>query len=90
LAGSVAAREGTPSIVYDVSGLRDVVENLTTGIILPRNNPETMAQEAIQLYSDKKAYKQMQENCYRWAASFKWDRETEKSYLFLKKYILKK
>ena len=74
-----AASQGTPAVVYNVSGLRDVVKNNKTGIILNENNPEDMAQEAIKLFYDKKLYKNFQENGLAWAKSITWQDATKKS-----------
>ena len=39
-----AASQGTPSVVYNVAGLRDSVKNGKTGIVLKENNCKEMAE----------------------------------------------
>src|SRR5258706_15516364 len=45
-----AASQGTPAVVYNVSGLRDSVKNGETGIVLKENSPFHLAQEALLLF----------------------------------------
>lgn len=68
-----AAVQETPAVVYNVAGLRDVVLNGKTGIVLTRNSPEEMASEAILLLKDNKRYQKYQNNGIQWVNSFKWD-----------------
>lgn len=44
---SEAAAQGVPSVVYDVDGLRDSVQDGVTGMVLKRNDPESMAKAVI-------------------------------------------
>lgn len=74
-----AASQGTPAVVYNVSGLRDSVINGKTGIVLTENSPKDLAKEAIFLMADKKRYVQFQNNCLKWAKSLKWDDITQDS-----------
>ena len=55
-----AASVGTPSVVYDVPGLRDVVKNRKTGIVVRNNSPQEMVKEALRLMGDKKQYQKFQ------------------------------
>lgn len=74
-----AAASGTPSIVYDVGGLRDSVKNGKTGIVLKENNCKGMAKEAINLYRDKKRYQLFQKNGLAWVKSLTWENATRQS-----------
>ncbi len=67
-----AASVGTPAVVYNVGGLRDVVRDRKTGIVIPDNSPQTMAIQAMQLLTDAKKYKKMQTNARKWAESLTW------------------
>lgn len=67
-----AASQWTPSIVYNVSGLIDVVKNGKTGIVLRQNSPREMAQEAVKLLVDHKRYKGFQKNGIAWVRSLTW------------------
>ncbi|MBI5449598.1 glycosyltransferase family 4 protein [Candidatus Gottesmanbacteria bacterium] len=49
----------TPTIAYNVSGVRDVVMDGTSGI-LTAPNPDSLAREAIRVLQDKKLYRVLQ------------------------------
>jgi len=74
-----AASQGTPSVVYNVSGLRDVVKHNKTGLVLDKNTPRQMAKEALKLFRNKKLYRRFQNNCLTWAGSLNWTKPTTKS-----------
>jgi glycosyltransferase involved in cell wall biosynthesis len=82
-----AAAFGTPSVVYNVQGLKDVVVDSETGIIIKDNSPQNMAAEAIKLVSDKKRYMKLQENCRLRVNDFTWDKSASQSLRFLKQAI---
>ena len=74
-----AASMATPSVVYNVSGLRDSVKSGKTGIVLEENSAKEMAKQAISLIKNKKKYEQFQKNCLQWAGSLTWPKSTQKS-----------
>ena len=79
-----AASQATPSVVYDVAGLRDSVKNQKTGILLKENTPFEMAREAVKLYKNKLIYKTFQHNCLQWAKSLNWEDATRESFMLIK------
>jgi len=74
-----AASQATPSVVYNVGGLRDSVKDNKTGIVLKENNFREMAKEAVTLFKNKKKYKIIQENALIWAKSLNWKDATKQS-----------
>lgn len=74
-----AASQGTPSVVYNVAGLRDSVKNNETGIILKENSSKEMAKQAVLLLNEKKKYESFQKNGFLWAKSLTWEKATEES-----------
>jgi len=74
-----AASQATPSVVYNVSGLRDSVKNGRTGVVLNQNTGKEMANQTIKLFNDKKKYKVYQENALLWAKSLTWEKATKQS-----------
>lgn len=68
-----AASQGTPSIAYDVDGLRDSVKNDVTGKIVPPN-PEQMSRAISTLLQDKKTYAILRMNGYEWSTEITFDR----------------
>jgi glycosyltransferase involved in cell wall biosynthesis len=67
-----AASVGTPAIVYNVTGLKDVVKNGETGLVISDNSPSEMAREAMKLFSDGKTYALYSKNGRQWAKSLRW------------------
>ena len=83
-----AASVGTPAVVYDVPGLRDVVKNEKTGVVLSENSPKEMAKQAILLYKDKHRYAQYQKEGNVWVNSLSWKDVAEESLMWLEKAIV--
>jgi glycosyltransferase involved in cell wall biosynthesis len=69
---SEAAAVGTPAVVYNVNGLRDVVKNGRTGVVLTENSPREMAEEAVKLVNDSTRYKLYQKRGKEWVGSLHW------------------
>jgi glycosyltransferase involved in cell wall biosynthesis len=80
-----AALAGTPAVVYDVNGLKDVVKNGKTGIVVKENSPREMAREAMMLYKNKKLYQTFQKNGIVRAKSFHWSDAVKQSLSLLKR-----
>jgi glycosyltransferase involved in cell wall biosynthesis len=85
-----AASQATPSVVYNVAGLRDSVKNNITGIVLEENTAKEMARQAIALIKNKKKYEQFQKNCLLWAKSLTWEKATKQSLALLEEVRNKK
>lgn len=85
-----AAVQGTPSVVYNTTGLRDVVKHNKTGIVVDTNNPDTLAKEAIALYINKKRYATFQQAGIRWVRSLRWDAASMQSLALLDRVAKKK
>lgn len=70
---------GTPSIGYDVPGLRDSILNGKTGILV--KNQMEMAKIVTGLWQgDKAYYRELCENARNWATNFSWEK-TRKEFL---------
>lgn len=82
-----AASQGTPSVVYNVSGLRDIINKYKTGVILDKNTPDQLAKELIKLYSDKRQYLELQSNGLKNVGKLKWNDSTKQSIDLLNKTI---
>jgi|SRR5882724_414499 len=78
-----AASQLTPSVVYDVPGLRDSVKNGMTGIVIKQKDPEETATAIMALINDEKKYKKFQEACQKWAQQFTWKRATKQALTLL-------
>ncbi len=80
-----AASQWTPAVVYNVSGLCDVVRDGTTGVVLAHNSPREMAQEALSLVHNDTRYAAMQEAGLRWVKSLTWEKAVKQSLALLSK-----
>lgn len=78
-----AASQATPSVVYNVNGLRDSVINNKTGIVIGKNNPDEMAKSVIKLINSKKEYLNMQNKSLEWASELSWEKATSQSIALL-------
>jgi glycosyltransferase involved in cell wall biosynthesis len=74
-----AASQGTPSIVYDVGSLKEVVKDNKTGRVMGENTPKSLADASLQLLDNKKKYRKFQNNGIDWVNSLNWVDETKKS-----------
>lgn len=74
-----AARWGTPTVGYDVEGLRDSIVNNKTGILV-KETPEELSDGILGLLSNKKRLSEMSISCRQWAAKFSWEKSTKKSW----------
>lgn len=82
-----AASQWTPSIVYRISGLIDVVKDGKTGIVLRYNSPLEMAREALLLKSDTRRYTDIQKKGIEWVSSLTWDAAIKESLALLERTV---
>ncbi len=80
-----AASQKTPSVVYNVGGLRDSVINNKTGIVIKNNTPLELSNQAVQLYEDKKTYKRLQRESLEWVNFLTWERSVSSSLKLIRK-----
>jgi glycosyltransferase involved in cell wall biosynthesis len=74
-----AAAMGTPTIAFDVPGLRDSIINDKTGIIIANNSPTSMAKSVIDLLNNKMQYKKLSKNAIDRSKEFSWNKSTSNS-----------
>ena len=74
-----AATVGTPTIGFDVAGLRDSIIHGKTGLICQENNPSSLASNVIKLLEDKNKYAHIQSNAISWSKNFSWEKTAKKS-----------
>ncbi len=68
-----AAFVGTPSIVYDVPGLRDIVRDGFNGIKVKKNTPAEIGKEIIKVFKNKDLYIKLQANAKKSSLIYNWD-----------------
>ena len=66
---------GTPSIVTDVTGLRDSVKSDETGIVVSKDpTSDELANAMIKIIKKPKFRRKLEKNCLEWAGEFNWER----------------
>ncbi len=74
-----AAAMGTPTVGYNISGLKDSILNNKTGLLCRENNPKDLFKNIMLLYENDSLYKKLSSNCLSWSKNFSWDKSTNKS-----------
>jgi len=64
---------GTPVIASDVSGLRDSVLANQTGLLVPPEDPQSLAHAMARLISDPALRARLAKNSLAWSQKFNWD-----------------
>ncbi|MFX1486786.1 MAG: glycosyltransferase family 4 protein [Promethearchaeota archaeon] len=72
-----AASQGTPTIAYNVSGLKDSVRHMETGILTPPNQINKLAEAVIQLINNKGLLHKLSENALKHSKNFNWNETSE-------------
>lgn len=68
---------GTPVIGYDVPGVRDSVRDGLTGLLARSNQPERLADRALNLLTDPHSLATMSARAAVWAEQYSWDRTAD-------------
>lgn len=74
-----AASQGTPTVAYNTSGLRDSVKNNITGLLVDNRQPRDLAEKTLILLKDPSLYKKLSSNALRWSKNFSWEKSVRKS-----------
>ena len=69
-----AASQGTPSVAYNTAGLRDVIVDGVTGVLVGSNTPGGLATAAVELLKNKKEYRQLQQAGMWRTKEMSWDK----------------
>ena len=77
---------GTPTVGYNVVGLRDSIVDNKTGILCDPN-PEACAQQILNLLNNLTKYNNLQKNCKTWSKKFNWDKSSRKSLALIERII---
>lgn len=78
---------GTPSITYDVLGLRDALNNNTLGVVVKKNTPEELATETINLLKDKKLYEKLCRKVTVFRENVGWEKSARETLAQLEKVL---
>lgn len=64
---------GTPTVAYNSPGIRDIVMNWESGILLKENSPTALASSILDLFNDKTAYERLCRMARQEARKYNWD-----------------
>jgi glycosyltransferase involved in cell wall biosynthesis len=70
-----AASQGTPSVGYDIHGLRDSIKDGQTGFLAA--GPEEAAEKAVRLLKDPDLYAETASRCLEYSRDFDWKKRRE-------------
>ena len=73
-----AASVGTPTVAYNVAGLRDSVVNGKTGLLCD-SNPKALTDKIQYLLNNKKLYQYLSVNCLKRSKEFSWEKSVKQS-----------
>ncbi len=68
-----AAACGTPTVGYDVPGVRDAVRNMETGLLVKDISTHRLARAMITVLQDEELRKSLAAGAVKWASTFTWD-----------------
>ena len=68
-----AASQGTPSVVYNVDGLRDSVRDGHTGLVTKANTPAALAQSLQEILANQVTYEATRQKAWRWSQEITFD-----------------
>ena len=82
-----AASQGTPTVGYDVEGLRDSVKNGETGLLVDPQNISALTKAIVKLIvvQNKSLYNALSKNAVQWSKNFNWDKSVTKSWDIISK-----
>lgn len=77
---------GTPSVVYDVAGVRDVVRKGDRGLIVKKRRPDLMAKAIIRYFKNDKLYKALLLKIKSFEEDVGWEETAETAYRVIRQY----
>lgn len=82
-----AASVGTPTVSFDVPGLRDSILHDKTGIICKIKSPEALAKEIMDLLQSNVKYQKMSQDAITWSKKFSWEKSIKSSLNLIKEVV---
>lgn len=81
---------GTPTIAYNVPGLRDSVKHGYNGLLVEDGNVKALAETIVSLLKDDNLREKLRKNAIEWAKRFNWDKSAEEFEREIKKIAQQK
>lgn len=80
-----AAVQGTPTVAYNIVGLRDSIRNDITGLLTKNKHPEELAKKILMLCKNRVLYKKLGDNACIWSKTFNWEKAQKQSLQLIEK-----
>ena len=77
---------GTPSAVYNVAGVKDVVKNGERGILVEKNRPDLLAKAIIRYLENDKLYKELLSRIKSFEKEIGWKETAKSAFSVISKY----
>lgn len=84
-----AAEVGTPTVSFNVPGLRDSIIDNKTGILSKEYSIESLAENMIELLNDRERYNKMCQEAILWGSKFSWGKTIKEGLALLGKLMEK-
>lgn len=85
-----AGMMGTPSAVYNVAGVKDVVKNGARGIVVEKNRPDLLAEAIITKLKNDKLYKQLLDSIRSFEKEIGWEKTARIALSTISKHAINK
>lgn len=85
-----AAEVGTPTVAFNVSGLRDSIIDNKTGSLSKEYSIESLSDKAYKLINNQNKYSQMCKNAIVWGKKFSWKKSADLSLKLLENIVKEK
>lgn len=81
-----AASVGTPTVGYNVAGLKDSIVNGKTGILCDKN-PKACTEAILGLVENREKYQLFKKNCLQWCRRFSWEKSADESLKLIEELV---
>lgn len=78
-----ANSQGTPALVYNSPGLRDLVKNGINGYVVPYGDSDELARKLVSIYTKPVAYEKLAKSSITYSRNFDWEAITKQSTAFI-------
>ena len=80
-----AASQGTPTVGYNISGLRDSIVSGKTGFTVDNKTPSALAEKILYLMKDATIFREISYNAISFSKRFRWNNACKKSAALVEK-----
>ncbi len=76
---------GTPTVASNVPGLRDSINNPSTGFLVPYGDADEFANKILELITNENLRKNFSQEAIKWAYQFTWEKSAQSFYELIEK-----